>query len=155
MNRKVGMLLLTTILCVALSGCGEAVYVQSEVGSYEVSKARLEETFQELVAPEGSLFLAVQVKDGGANLDNMQNTFFAVEQERVTVTDPAGTYACKSIYYSLSEENEASATMLFEVPVSFAKQFTLAGGEFSPVQLEAKKNTWDSITSFFDDLFNR
>ncbi len=153
MVKRVTVVVLVVILCVALAACGETVYVKSSGGgNYEVSSVRLEDENGGTAAPQGKEYLFVTVKNTDTDMSDMQNTFFGVEKDRVTISNGSVSVPCTSIVYAATDEKtppDVEATLLFEVPEGFEGEFKLAGDAFSPITLEAKRFFLEPVLKLF------
>ncbi|MDL2236888.1 hypothetical protein LJC56_03530 [Christensenellaceae bacterium OttesenSCG-928-K19] len=152
MNKKLGLAVITVLLCLLLIGCSEAVYIKAGDTSYEITGVRIEDEYAEEASPPGYQFLLVQAKSSHADMELMEQTFFPLEGTRPTVYDGTDTVTCKSVTYAAegsSQSPDITAILLFQVPVLFGEQFTLTGEAFGSVSLTSSQSAMDSIKEVF------
>lgn len=152
MNRKMGLVVLAVLLCLMLTGCSETVYIDAGNTSYEVTGVRVEDKYNGAAPAAGQQFLLIQAKGASADMDKMQEVFFGMDSERITVSDSTDTISCSSITYAAEGSGQTpdiTAILLFEVPLTFAEQFTLTGEAFGSVSLTSSQSALDSLAGVF------
>lgn len=123
------------LLCViVLSGCAPEITVASANDTYDVTAVELAPEFDGIVAPTGQSLLLIQLEGSKNSIENAEQDFFSYQKVSCQVSD--GTYSapCKSIAYAENDDRLA-AILIFEVPDSFAKKFSLIGDSIGVTEI--------------------
>lgn len=114
------------VFVVILAGCAPAVTVSSPNDTYIVTAVERAETFDGITAPAGETLLLIQLEGDKKSIETAEQDFFSYQKVGCQVSD--GTYSapCRSVAYA-EDDDKLAVILIFEVPDSFAKKFSLIG----------------------------
>lgn len=140
MNKhNITTLFLVCILIFALTGCTAEVPLTTADGTtYEVTSVSVADQYAERVPSDGTEFLLVTVQGTDSELDNMQNVFFG-SSGRAQVSDGTTTVSCSLIVYAPRGGDKLDVILMFQIPTSFADDFSMYGDSFEPVSLSVER----------------
>lgn len=139
-KRIVVALCLLCALVFAASGCATGVPLQAADGTtYEVTSCVVAGEYAGRVPSEGTEFLLITIQGMDSQLDSMEALFYGSGQ-KAQVTDGATTAECTLIVYAPRSSDKLDVVLLFQVPTSFAADFSLYGDGFDSVALSIDKD---------------
>lgn len=122
------------VCIVILTGCASEVTVTSPNDTYAVTAAELAESYDGITAPAGETLLLIQLEGNKKSIETAEQDFFSYQKISCQVSD--GTYSapCRSIAYA-EDDDKLAAILIFEVPDSFAKKFSLIGDTIGATEI--------------------
>lgn len=127
-------------LClIIMSGCAPDVSVSSPNDAYTVTAAELSDSFDGITPPEGDRLLLIQIVGSKNNIENFEQDFFSYQKVSCQVSDGVYSAPCKSVAYAYNDDT-LSAVLIFEVPDSFAKKFSLIGDTIGVTELTVTRS---------------
>jgi len=143
MMKKTLAVCLTLVLCAALlTACGEAVQINTDAGTYEVTDVEVMPAYGDITPLEGGQLLVISVETLSADMDDMQTAFYDVPGGTSNVTVEAGgqSLPIRSVAYtahSNAQNPDVRGALIFEAPAGLKKgdAVTLTGSHFENVSL--------------------
>lgn len=138
-KRIVAALCILGTLVLALAGCASTIPLTTINGdSYEVLSAVVADEYAGRVPSEGTEFLLITIQGTDGELSDMESVFYGADQ-KAKVTDGTTTADCTLIVYAPRGGDKLDAVLLFQVPTTFAADFSLFGDGFESVPLNIEK----------------
>lgn len=135
----VAALFLAFLCTLGLSGCStEIPLITTDGDSYEVRSAVVTDQYAGRVPSEGTQFLLISIQGSDSELDKMQSTFYGKDQKAM-VSDGVTTAECTLIVYAPQPGDKLDVVLLFQVPLTFAEDFSLYGDSFESVALNIER----------------